>query len=64
LNTGGALILPNCNKVGMEKFLEEFTINIPERRHAALVINGAGWHDNLKYQKILLSFNYRHIHQN
>jgi transposase len=47
LNLGAALILPYCNKVGMELFLQEMSFNIPEGRHAVLVLDCAGWHDNL-----------------
>jgi len=48
LNRSAALVLPHCNKEGMELFLKEMSFNVPKGRHAAFVLDCAGWHDNLE----------------
>jgi hypothetical protein len=41
---GAALVLPSVNIEGMNKHLEEISIRVAKGAHAALVVDGAGWH--------------------
>jgi transposase len=39
-----ALVLPEATTVAMNRFLAEFGRRLPDGVHAALVLDGAGWH--------------------
>ena len=39
-----ALILPDANTAGMQIFLDAFAKTLGSDEHAALVLDGAGWH--------------------
>jgi hypothetical protein len=39
-----ALVLPVCNSWAMQRHLTEISCQIPEEAHAALVVDGIGWH--------------------
>jgi hypothetical protein len=43
-DTGVALALPNVSTEGMNLLLEELASQLPEGTHAAVLIDGAGWH--------------------
>jgi hypothetical protein len=43
-DTGVALVLPEVSTVAMDVFLAELSRAIPVGTHAALVLDGAGWH--------------------
>lgn len=38
------LILPNADTKGMQIFLDELSKTLPENVHAAVIMDGAGWH--------------------
>jgi transposase len=39
-----ALVLPAVSAAAMQSFLDGFAATLPERLHAALLLDGAGWH--------------------
>ena len=39
-----ALVLPCANGKGMRRHIEEIAKQVPEGRHAVLIVDGAGWH--------------------
>ncbi len=41
---GAALVMPTVNIEAMNKHLEEISHTVAEGAHAALVVDGAGWH--------------------
>lgn len=41
---GFALVLPEVSTAAMQVFLDEFSATLDEGAHAALVLDGAGWH--------------------
>jgi hypothetical protein len=43
-DTGVALVLPEVSTAAMEVLLAELARAVPARTHAALVLDGAGWH--------------------
>lgn len=47
-DTGIALILPSVNNNTMKMHLEEISKNIPEGRHAVIVVDRAAWHTSEK----------------
>ena len=40
-----ALVLPRVSAKAMSTFLAEFAKTIPDKTHAVMVLDGAGWHD-------------------
>jgi hypothetical protein len=43
-DTGVALVLPEVSTAAMDVFLAELSRAVPAGTHAALVLDGAGWH--------------------
>ena len=43
-DAGAALVLPYISVKGMNLLLEELSCQVPERVHAAVLIDNAGWH--------------------
>ncbi len=41
---GFALVPPEASTAAMQAFLDRFAASLPERAHAALPLDGAGWH--------------------
>lgn len=41
---GFALVLPEVSTAAMQAFLDHFAAALDEDAHAALVLDGAGWH--------------------
>ena len=39
-----ALVLPEVSAEAMQAFLDGFAASLPQRVHAALLLDGAGWH--------------------
>jgi DDE superfamily endonuclease len=39
-----ALVMPEVSAAAMQVFLDGFAATLPERVHAALLLDGAGWH--------------------
>ena len=39
-----ALVMPEVSAAAMQAFLDGFAASLPERVHAALLLDGAGWH--------------------
>ena len=39
-----ALVLPEVGAPAMQAFLDRFAATLPQRTHAALLLDGAGWH--------------------
>ena len=39
-----ALVIPEVSAAAMQVFLDGFAATLPERAHAALLLDGAGWH--------------------
>ena len=39
-----ALVLAETSAAAMQAFLDRFAAGLPERGHAALLLDGAGWH--------------------
>lgn len=43
-DTGVALVLPEVSTTGMNLLLQEIASQVPQRRHAVVLIDNAGWH--------------------
>jgi DDE superfamily endonuclease len=43
-DTGVALVLPEVSTTGMNLLLQEIASQMPERRHAVVLIDNTGWH--------------------
>ena len=43
-DTGAALVLPQVSTEGMNLLLQEISRQVPQRRHAVVLIDNAGWH--------------------
>lgn len=47
-DTGVALVLPKANTEMMQLHLHEISAQLPENTHAAIIMDGAKWHDTPK----------------
>jgi len=47
-DTGVALVLPKANTEMMQLHLNEISTQLPENTHAAIIMDGAKWHDTPK----------------